>query len=94
MEIFSTLELADRIAFGALVLSIASIIYAYRSSKAAKESYELAKEAYEENKTLTKLVKKNAILQSLNTAKKNYLETLAVMANGMVIFDQLLRRYI
>ena len=89
MEFFSTLELADRIAFGALTVSIASIVYAYRSSKAANKSYELAKEAHEDNKILTKLVKKNAILQSLNTVKKNYIETMTVIADSMIIFDQL-----
>ncbi|MEH6637864.1 MAG: hypothetical protein V7717_01180 [Porticoccaceae bacterium] len=89
MNFIPTLQLAESIAIGALIVSIISIIYAYKSKNTAKKSHQLAREAHEENKNLTKLVKKNTVLQNLSEVTKNYTEAMAFVADSMIILEQL-----
>ena len=89
MDFISTSQLADRIAIGALIVSIISIIYAYRSRNTAHKSHDIAREAHKENKNLAKLVKKNSVLQSLSEVTKNYVEAMALVADSIIILEQL-----
>ncbi|MEH6542699.1 MAG: hypothetical protein V7721_02050 [Porticoccaceae bacterium] len=89
MNFIPTLQLAESIAIGALIVSIISIIYAYRSRNTAHKSHEIAREAHDENKNLTKLIKKNTVLKSLSEVTKNYTEAMAFVADSMIILEQL-----
>lgn len=89
MNFISTLQLADSIAIVALIISVASIIYAYRSRNTANKSHELAREAHEKNKDLTKIIKKNSVLQSLNEVTKNYIEAMGFVADSMIFLERL-----
>ena len=89
MNFISTLQLADSIAIVALIISVASIIYAYRSRNTANKSHELARDAHEKNKDLTKIIKKNSVLQSLNEVTKNYIEAMGFVADSMIFLERL-----
>ncbi|MBQ0799340.1 MAG: hypothetical protein KBT63_08625 [Porticoccaceae bacterium] len=89
MDFIPTLQLADKVAIGALIVSIISIIYAYRSRNTAHKSHEIAREAHEENKNLTKLIKKNTVLKSLGEVTKNYTEAMAFVSDSIIILEQL-----
>ena len=89
MNFISTLQLADSIAIGALIISVASIIYAYRSCNTANKSHELARDAHEKNKDLTKIIKKSAVLQSLSEVTRNYTEAMGFVTDSMIILERL-----
>lgn len=62
VNFLQTTSVSDRIAFGALLISAFSLIYAYRSARTAEKGHRLAEQLHQESKTIDRLARQNQTL--------------------------------